>query len=162
MEYAYELEPDAEIRDARPAPSVFTSVLVQALATGETDRGGGGLVSVDELYDYIYDEVRAHTTLQTPNRLIEVEGEMVVAGGAVAPAAFLVFLLSAVVTSIAGGSPSETETSANGNDPGLLAPIFLSVCLGGRLLLVVPAWLGRHVRLPLLGRFAETLAMRRY
>ena len=58
---------------------MFTSVLVQALATGDADRGGDGWVSVDELYDYIYDEVRARTTLQTPNRLIEVEGEMLVA-----------------------------------------------------------------------------------
>ena len=41
MEYAFELEPDAEIVHARPTPSVFTSVLVQALATGEADRGGG-------------------------------------------------------------------------------------------------------------------------
>jgi uncharacterized membrane protein len=76
-------------------------------------------------------------------------------------AAFLVFLLFAVVASIVGGSPSETETSANGNDTGLFAPIFLSVYLAGRLLLVVPAWLGRHLRLPLIGRFAENLAMRR-
>ena len=51
----------------------MTAAIVQALATGDADRGGDGWVSVDELYDYIYDEVRARTTLQTPNRLIEVE-----------------------------------------------------------------------------------------
>lgn len=79
MEYAFELEPDAEILDARPVPSVFTSVLVQALTTGDADRGGDGWVSVDELYDYVYDEVRARTTRQTPNRWFDVEGAMVVA-----------------------------------------------------------------------------------
>jgi hypothetical protein len=82
MEYAFELEPDAEILDARPVPSVFTSVLVQALTTGDADRGGDGWVSVDELYDYVYDEVRARTTRQTPNRWFDVEGAMVVARAA--------------------------------------------------------------------------------
>jgi uncharacterized membrane protein len=310
MEYAFELEPDAEILDARPVPSVFTSVLVQALTTGDADRGGDGWVSVDELYDYVYDEVRARTTRQTPNRWFDVEGAMVVAraasplpdellqlaadpnpavrvtavprlyqlaagggppgvagaarrmlawlrdddsravsgeaqralaalpplptpqprppphgrGDRTAPwsppprpegwaaprpgdadriavawratviylvccfggfafvvdrrpearfhawqsilydaAAFLLYLLLGLVLQFAGGDLSTSEPSSSGEsvlDP--FATIFLYVYYGGRVLLAVTAWLGRHVRLPLIGRFAETLAMRRF
>ena len=39
-------------------PSVFTRALVRGLETGEADRDGDGRVSVDELYDYVYEEVR--------------------------------------------------------------------------------------------------------
>ena len=66
MEYAFEA---GELADARQVPpSVFTSALVQGLETGEADRDQDGLVGLDELYDYVYDQVRAATPNQTPGK----------------------------------------------------------------------------------------------
>jgi len=66
MEYAFEGD---ELADAgEQAPSVFTSALVEGLETGEADRDQDGLVALDELYDYVYDRVRAVTPNQTPGK----------------------------------------------------------------------------------------------
>jgi uncharacterized membrane protein len=80
MEYAFEVDHDTVIdADPTPIPSIFTAALIRGLSTGEADRGGDGFVSVDELYDYIFDEVRARTTKQTPSRWFDVEGSLVLA-----------------------------------------------------------------------------------
>ncbi len=78
MEYAFEA---GELADARElGPSVFTSALVEGLETGEADRDQDGLVGLDELYDYIYDKVRAVTPNQTPGKwTFGVEGELHIA-----------------------------------------------------------------------------------
>ena len=78
MEYAFEA---GELADAREVPpSVFTSALVQGLETGEADRDQDGLVGLDELYDYVYDKVRAATPNQTPGKwTFGVEGELYIA-----------------------------------------------------------------------------------
>jgi uncharacterized caspase-like protein len=47
---------------------VFTSALVEGLATGDADRDQDGLIALDELYDYVYDKVRAATPHQTPGK----------------------------------------------------------------------------------------------
>jgi hypothetical protein len=78
MEYAFEGEQLADVGE--PEPSVFTSALVNGLETGEADRDQDGLVALDELYDYIYDAVRATTPNQTPGKwMFGVQGEMVIA-----------------------------------------------------------------------------------
>jgi uncharacterized caspase-like protein len=78
MEYAFEGD---ELADARElAPSVFTSALVEGLETGEADRDQDGMVALDELYDYVYDKVRAATPNQTPGKwAFGVQGELVIA-----------------------------------------------------------------------------------
>jgi Caspase domain len=78
MEYAFEGD---ELADAAEvAPSVFTSALVEGLATGDADRDQDGAVSLDELYDYIYDKVRTTTPNQTPGKwTFGVQGELVIA-----------------------------------------------------------------------------------
>jgi hypothetical protein len=78
MEYAFEGD---ELADAREqVPSVFTSALVEGLETGEADRDQDGLVALDELYDYVYDKVRAVTPNQTPGKwTFGVQGELVIA-----------------------------------------------------------------------------------
>jgi hypothetical protein len=78
MEYAFEGD---ELADAHEqAPSVFTSALVEGLETGEADRDQDGLVALDELYDYVYDRVRAVTPNQTPGKwTFGVQGELVIA-----------------------------------------------------------------------------------
>ena len=50
--------------------SVFTGALVRGLATGAADRDHDGLITLDELYDYIYAEVREITPHQSPGKWI--------------------------------------------------------------------------------------------
>jgi hypothetical protein len=77
MEYAFE---DAELSVGRGRPSVFTRALVHGLETGEADRDGDGFISVDELYDYVFDEVSRVAPKQTPGRWdFEMHGDMLIA-----------------------------------------------------------------------------------
>jgi len=78
MEYAFEGDQLADTQALQP--SVFTSALVQGLETGEADRDQDGMVDLDELYDYIYDKVRAVTPNQTPGKwTFAVQGELYIA-----------------------------------------------------------------------------------
>jgi hypothetical protein len=78
MEYAFENNELADTREL--APSVFTSALVEGLETGEADRDQDGLVALDELYDYVYDKVRATTPNQTPGKwTFGVQGDLIIA-----------------------------------------------------------------------------------
>jgi elongation factor Tu len=79
MEYAFET--GGELAESRElSPSVFTSALVEGLETGEADRDQDGMVGLDELYDYVYDKVRAATPNQTPGKwTFGVEGELYIA-----------------------------------------------------------------------------------
>jgi uncharacterized membrane protein/BMFP domain-containing protein YqiC len=79
MEYAFELENGPHVKDRAPTPSIFTSALVRGLATGEADRDEDGLISADELYNYVFDRVREQTTRQTPSRRFDVEGDLIIA-----------------------------------------------------------------------------------
>jgi hypothetical protein len=78
MEYAFEGDELADTREL--SPSVFTSALVEGLRTGEADRDQDGLVGLDELYDYVFDRVRAATPNQTPGKwTFGVQGDLVIA-----------------------------------------------------------------------------------
>jgi hypothetical protein len=77
MEYAFEGDQLAD--DQQRRPSVFTAALVEGLATGEADRDEDGWVSLDELYDYVFDKVREQNPHQTPGRQVELEGELYLA-----------------------------------------------------------------------------------
>jgi Caspase domain len=77
MEYAF--EGDQLAGDAGSRPSVFTSALVEGLATGDADRDQDGWVSLDELYDYVFDQVRARNPHQTPSRDVEMQGDLLIA-----------------------------------------------------------------------------------
>ena len=77
MEYAFEGDRLAD--DQHQRPSVFTSALVEGLATGDADRDEDGLVSLNELYDYVFNKVREHNPHQTPSRQVELEGELYLA-----------------------------------------------------------------------------------
>ena len=86
MEYAFEgttLTSDHEVQ-----PSVFTSAVVHGLQTGEADRDEDGLVSLGELYDYVFDRVREQNPRQTPGRDVEMPGRSTwptTGGGACTP-----------------------------------------------------------------------------
>jgi hypothetical protein len=77
MEYAFEGDRLADEQARRP--SVFTSALVEGLATGEADRDEDGWVSLNELYDYVFDRVREQNPNQTPSRDVEMQGELYLA-----------------------------------------------------------------------------------
>jgi Caspase domain len=77
MEYAFEGDRLAD--DHSPQPSVFTSALVEGLASGDADRDEDGWVSLNELYDYVFDKVRGQNPHQTPSRDVEMQGELYLA-----------------------------------------------------------------------------------
>ena len=77
MEYAFEGERLADEQD--PRPSVFTSALVEGLETGEADLDEDGWVSLNELYEYVFDRVRQRNPNQTPSRDVEMQGELFLA-----------------------------------------------------------------------------------
>jgi hypothetical protein len=78
VEYAFECGELTESGD--PAPSVFTTAMVRGLTTGEADRDQDGYVDLDELYNYVYDAVRAVTPHQTPGKwTFGVQGDLVLA-----------------------------------------------------------------------------------
>jgi Caspase domain len=75
MEYSFEGD---ELSGAG-RPSVFTSAVVEGLETGKADRDGDRRVSVDDLYDYVYDRVRETTPHQSPTKLSSLEGPLYIA-----------------------------------------------------------------------------------
>ncbi len=77
MEYAF--EGDSLADEHQQQPSVFTAALVEGLSTGEADHDEDGLVSLNELYDYVFDRVRERNPKQTPGRDVELQGELYLA-----------------------------------------------------------------------------------
>jgi hypothetical protein len=77
MEYAFEGDHLADDQSRRP--SVFTSALVEGLATGDADRDQDGWVSLNELYEYVFDRVREQNPNQTPSRDVEMQGDLYLA-----------------------------------------------------------------------------------
>jgi len=61
-------------------PSVFTHAIVNGLRTGDADRDRDGLITVTELYQYVYENVRATEPRQTPELwTYGAEGDLLVA-----------------------------------------------------------------------------------
>jgi Caspase domain len=77
MEYAFEI--DSSEVDGVGVSSLFTRTIIHALRTGEADLDRDGLVSVDELYDYVLDQLREITPLQKPGKIIDAEGTIFIA-----------------------------------------------------------------------------------
>jgi hypothetical protein len=76
MEYSFE----GDQLSGEGMRSVFTSALVEGLETGMADLDLDGRVSVDELYDYVFDKVRDDTPNQTPSKWItDVQGKLFIA-----------------------------------------------------------------------------------
>ncbi|MEJ2304192.1 MAG: caspase family protein [Anaerolineales bacterium] len=71
---------EGEVVDPDINLSLFTNYLVEGLRTGEADRGGDGLISVDEWFDYARDKVVAQVEKQNPKIwMFDIEGELVIA-----------------------------------------------------------------------------------
>jgi hypothetical protein len=122
MEYAFE----GEELTGNGNPSVFTTAVVKGLETGEADRDQDHRISVEELYDYVCEQVREITPDQSPNMLSHLEGELYVARSSYVvpvPAAELpVELRSAIDSSLAGvreGAVRELRRLLGAHDAGV-------------------------------------------
>ena len=61
-------------------PSVFTNAVVNGLRTGDADRDEDGLITVNDLYQYVFESVRAVEPRQTPELwTYGAEGNLLVA-----------------------------------------------------------------------------------
>jgi hypothetical protein len=81
MEYAYE----GDQLTGEGQPSVFTDAIVEALRTGEADRDGDRQISIQELYDYVFDRVKETHPAQTPNMMSTLEGPLHIARSSYEP-----------------------------------------------------------------------------
>lgn len=60
--------------------SLFTHFLLEGIKSGEADRDGDSLITLDEWYDYAYDKVVENLPTQTPRRWVyNQEGRLIVA-----------------------------------------------------------------------------------
>ena len=75
MEYAYE----GDQLSGEGQPSFFTEAVVEGLRSGKADRDQDRWISVDDLYGYVHESVRAKTPSQTPNMKSELEGPLYIA-----------------------------------------------------------------------------------
>ncbi|MGQ0604554.1 MAG: hypothetical protein ACT4QE_22975, partial [Anaerolineales bacterium] len=67
--------------------SVFTKYLVEGLQTGAADADRDGQITIDELYDYVFERVRAATPKQTPGKwTYKQQGDIVIAKSVRPPA----------------------------------------------------------------------------
>jgi len=74
----YAWEGDEIIGEA--ANSVFTHYLIQGLKTGEADADSDAEITLNELYDYVYDQVVQKTPRQTPGKWsYKEQGDIVIA-----------------------------------------------------------------------------------
>lgn len=81
LDYAF--EGDELSVNAEVPQSGFTSAIVAGLETGEADLDGDGSISLDELYDYVFDRIREATARRTPWKWVfAVRGELVIAWSA--------------------------------------------------------------------------------
>lgn len=84
MEYAYE----GDRLRGEGQPSIFTEAVVEGLESGRADLDGDHLISVDDLYNYVYDRVRERTPSQRPSKKSDLEGPLYLAtsdGGTLPP-----------------------------------------------------------------------------
>ena len=99
----YAWEGDQIIGDA--PNSLFTHFLIEGLKTGAADRDADGVVTVDELYDYVREQVVTTTPKQTPHKWSYLQrGDIVIAQNPFATRSVL---------------PSEIEDAINSKLSGL-------------------------------------------
>ena len=75
MEYAYE----GDELTGEGQPSVFTEAVVEGLRTEKADVDMDHLISIDDLYHYVYERVRERTPNQTPSIKSDLEGVLYLA-----------------------------------------------------------------------------------
>jgi S-DNA-T family DNA segregation ATPase FtsK/SpoIIIE len=82
LEYAYEgneLVLGSADSGGATTSSVFTAAVIRGLETGEADGNDDGVITADELYSYVYEQVREANVPQTPTRHDRIKGDFVIA-----------------------------------------------------------------------------------
>jgi uncharacterized caspase-like protein len=125
LEYAFEETDPASINELGAAEpgSLFTRCLVEGLRSGEADADRDGAISVDDLYDYVKQQVRERSAHQSPRMSGSVSGDIVIAFSA-RRAALPADLEAAVESSLAGvreGAVGELASLASTARPALAA-----------------------------------------
>lgn len=121
VQYAWEGE--AIIGEA--SLSVFTHFLVEGLQTGAADADGDGWIGLDELYDYVHEQVVKATPKQRPAKFAEKQlGQLVIARNPRPPApAHLPPELQLAILSpsaeVRAGALEELGRLIRGNNPAL-------------------------------------------
>jgi hypothetical protein len=102
--------------------SMFTRFLVDGLRTGAADLDSDGSITVDELYDYVHDQVVALTPNQKPRKfVINQEGELVIARAAPKPVELPAELAAAIDSSFVGArvdAVRDLDAWLHGSHPG--------------------------------------------
>ena len=75
MQYAFE----GEKVIGEGVQSLFTHNLINGLESGEADLDNDGEISLDELYDYVFSQVRDSTGKMTPGKWSSVQGQITIA-----------------------------------------------------------------------------------
>lgn len=75
-EYAWEGD---NLLEFEPEPSRFTGAIVRGLQTGEADLDRDGKIAVDELYEYVYEQLHRAKARQTPRKWADLEYRVFVA-----------------------------------------------------------------------------------
>ncbi|MEV4131460.1 caspase family protein [Dactylosporangium sp. NPDC049742] len=75
----YSLEEIDDESGLPPRPSYFTEAVVAGIESGDADSDRNGKITVDELYEYVYQRVASGPSTQRPNKLGFGEGRVVVA-----------------------------------------------------------------------------------
>ncbi len=117
---------DGETLIGEAQNSVFTHFLIQGLETGEADTDADGLITLDELYEYVYEKTLAETPRQTPAKWsYKVQGNIVLAQNpnpVVKVVPLPADLLQAIDSPLAGvreGSIKDLQHLLQGGDRGL-------------------------------------------
>ncbi|WP_331765505.1 caspase family protein (plasmid) [Streptomyces sp. NBC_01369] len=76
IEYAWEGNHSTSLE---PVPSYFTGTIIRGLRTGDADLDKDGLITVDNLYDYIYEELHSIQAKQRPQKSVNTESNVVIA-----------------------------------------------------------------------------------
>lgn len=118
----YALEGDQVIGNVET--SLFTHFLIQGLRSGEADMDRDGRITLDELYDYVFDHVRAETHQQTPRKWEHArEGdELVIARSRFWPADLapeLRYAIESGLPSVREGAVHELDHLLRGSDRSL-------------------------------------------
>jgi len=74
LEFSFERGVRVDEAEDTDKPAIFSGAIIEGLRTGDADADADGLVSLDELYDYVSDQVRRKTPHQTPTKSMRVEG----------------------------------------------------------------------------------------
>ncbi|MGI5457852.1 caspase family protein [Streptomyces sp. CA-249302] len=118
-EYAWEGD---NLSELDPEPSHFTGAVIEGLRSGDADLNRDGKVSAQELYEYVYENVRAKNKMQSPQMWNALEYQVVVArsqhSAASAPKPVLPGMESAAtLATIASDANEEKEVDNPALDP---------------------------------------------